>query len=116
MRFKPSEALRFLGGLAATVVVLGLIALRVTSCAPAHAPPPKPVPSAAPAAPPAPGPAPPPPPAEAVTACNTGSAAAALANAASLQTLVWAPFGRTETGWETYAHALLLSHEAAYVN
>jgi LAS superfamily LD-carboxypeptidase LdcB len=95
--------LRFLGGLAATIVVLGLIALRVTSCAPARPPPPQAVPSQAPAATPTPAPPPAPPPAQAVTACNTGSAAAALANAASLQTLAWAPFGGPETGWETYA-------------
>lgn len=28
---------------------------------------------------------------------------AAVANAASLQTLAWSPFGRAETGWEIYA-------------
>ncbi len=93
MRLKPSEALRFLGGLAAAVVVLGLIALRVTSCAPV----PKPIPSsAAPSQPRAPPPA-------AVSAdCASGPGAAAAANAASLSTLAWAPFGRPEVGWETY--------------
>jgi len=35
--------------------------------------------------------------------CGQGPAAAAQANAASLRTLAWAPFGRAETGWETYA-------------
>jgi hypothetical protein len=95
--------LRFLGGLAATVVVLGLVALRVTSCAPARAPPPQAVPSAAPGAAPAASPPPAPPPVAAATDCNAGPAAAAQANAASLQTLAWAPFGRAETGWETYA-------------
>jgi hypothetical protein len=90
--------LRFLGGLAVTVVVLGLIVLRVTSCAPTRAPQPHPPPSAGP--PRAPPPAPP----LAVigVACDTGPAEAAQANAASLQTLAWAPFRRPETGWETY--------------
>src|SRR6202008_3806525 len=44
VRLKPSEALRFLVGLAAAVIVLGLIALRVTSCAPAPKPAPIPAP------------------------------------------------------------------------
>jgi D-alanyl-D-alanine carboxypeptidase len=35
--------------------------------------------------------------------CGAGPAAAAQANRASLQTLVWSPFGRAETGWQTYA-------------
>jgi hypothetical protein len=37
--------------------------------------------------------------------CNAGgaSASAAPVNAASLTTMVWTPFGRTETGWEIYA-------------
>jgi hypothetical protein len=95
--------LRFLGGLAATVVVLGLVALRVTSCAPARAPPPQAVPSHAPGDAPTPAPPPAPPPVEVVAACNAGSAAAAQANATSLQTLAWAPFGRAEVGWEIYA-------------
>jgi D-alanyl-D-alanine carboxypeptidase len=106
VKFKPSEALRFLGGLAAAVVVLGLIALRVTSCAPVRPPqPPAVQPPAIPAAPSASPSAYPaaPPPAEALTPCNTGPAAAARANAASLRTLSFAPFGRPETGWETYA-------------
>lgn len=34
--------------------------------------------------------------------CQTGSAVAAAKNAASLDTLEWAPFERTETGWEVY--------------
>ena len=98
MWFKPSEALRFLAGLAVAAIVLGLIALRVTSCAPAG--PPKP-PSVALAPR---GPAPPPaPPLEISAACERGPPAAAQANAASLQTLAWAPFKRSEVGWETYA-------------
>jgi D-alanyl-D-alanine carboxypeptidase len=98
VRFKPSEALRFLGGLAAAVVVLGLVALRVTSCAPVRTPQP-------PASPAAQGayPTPPAPPAEAPIACNAGPAAAAQANAVSLRSLSFAPFGRAEIGWETYA-------------
>jgi hypothetical protein len=35
--------------------------------------------------------------------------AAAAANAASLQTLAWAPFGRSEAGWEAYVP--LIQHE-----
>jgi D-alanyl-D-alanine carboxypeptidase len=111
VRFKPSEALRFLGGLAAAVVVLGLVVLRVTSWAPARAPQPAaiapartstatvgaPMRGLPPASPPAP------PPVLAAVACDAGPAAAAQANAASLQTLAWAPFGRPEAGWETYA-------------
>jgi hypothetical protein len=34
---------------------------------------------------------------------SSGWHAAAEANAASLQTLAWTPWGRPETGWETYA-------------
>jgi zinc D-Ala-D-Ala carboxypeptidase len=97
VRFKPSEALRFLGALAAAVVVLGLVVLRATSCAPTPAPPARPIPVVP--VPPAP---PPPPPTKAPAACASGPADAARANAASLDTLVWAPFGRTETGWASY--------------
>ena len=98
VRFKPSEALRFLIGLAATVIVLGLIALRVTSCAPP--PPPRPIPAPAPIPAPPPGPAAPTP--TPSPACSAGPPEAAAANAASLRTLVWSPFGRAEIGWETY--------------
>ena len=35
--------------------------------------------------------------------CATGTGPAAVINTASLRTLVWSPFGRVETGWETYA-------------
>ena len=98
VRFKPSEALRFLGGLAAAVIVLGLIALRVTSCAPA--PPLRPIPPPPPVTSPVPPPAAP----SVLTAtCAEGPPAAAAANAASLRRLPWAPFGRPEVGWETYA-------------
>ena len=98
VRFKPSEALRFLAGLAVAGLVLGFVVLRVTSCAPA----PRPVvPSASAAAPP------PPPPvhtqALAAAICSDGPAAAAQANAGSLWALTWTPFGRAEMGWATYA-------------
>ena len=94
MRFKPSEALRFLGGLAVAAFALGFVVLRVTSCAPA--PGPGPVPAFV-------GPRPAPPPAAPTASCDTGPATAAHANTASLQTLAWAPFGRAEIGWQTYA-------------
>lgn len=100
MRFKPSEALRFLGALVAAAVVLGLVALRVTSCAPT--PPPKPPPPAA-VGPLRPTPPPVPPARPASPTCQDGPASAARANAVSLRTLAWAPFGRSEAGWETYA-------------
>ncbi len=100
MKFKPSEALRFLGGLVAAVIVLGLVVLRVTSCAPTPVPKTQSIP-VAPHATPAPSPTPPP--AAPAAACDAGPAAAARANAASLRTLAGSPFGRTETGWETYA-------------
>jgi D-alanyl-D-alanine carboxypeptidase len=108
VRWKPSEALRFLGGLVAAVIVLGLVVLRVTSCAPTPAPNTQPIPVAPRATPapiPAPPPAPPPIPAPAapLASCDAGPTAAARANAASLRTVVGAPFGRTEAGWETYA-------------
>lgn len=103
MRLKPSEALRFLGGLAAAVVVLGLIALRVTSCAPVSKPVPAPPPVASPAPPSSVSSQPGAPSPAVVSAdCASGPVASAAANAASLSTLPWAPFGRPEAGWETY--------------
>ena len=103
MSFKPSNALRFLGGLVIAALVLGFVVSRVTSCAPSS--PSKPPAAAVSSAPAAPRPSPPaPPPAAAsVSACGSGPAVATQANTASLQTLAWAPFGRAETGWETYA-------------
>jgi D-alanyl-D-alanine carboxypeptidase len=104
--FKPSDALRFLGGLGIAALVLAFVALRVTSCAPA---PPAHLPAqtgpVSPSLPPFPSsPSPPPtlPPASSA-ACEDGPAAAARANAASLGSLAWSPFGRAEAGWETYA-------------
>lgn len=99
MIFKPSTLLRFLGGLALAALILGFVVLRVTSCAPIPRPP---TPAAVPHAP-TPNPEPARVPQQSPSACDRGPAAAAKANAASLQTLVWAPFGRSETGWATYA-------------
>ena len=103
MRLKPSKALRFLGGLVIGALVLGFLVLRVSSCAPA--PPHAIVVPPAPPRPPDPSPEPtsPEPTATPQAACGVGPALAARANQASLQTLAWAPFGRAETGWETYA-------------
>lgn len=42
-------------------------------------------------------------------ACNIGPGQAAVANTASLRSLVWSPYGRVETGWEVYAP--LIAHE-----
>ena len=42
-------------------------------------------------------------------ACNLGPGAAAVANTASLGTLVWSPYGRVEIGWAVYAP--LIAHE-----
>lgn len=110
MRNKASEALRFLAALGGALIVLAFVALRVTSCAP-NTPAPGLPPAVTPSAPaPTPVPAPPviaaPPPAPAVTvdACSAPLfEAAARRNAVSLTTLAWAPFGRPEIGWETYA-------------
>ncbi|QXQ05238.1 D-alanyl-D-alanine carboxypeptidase family protein [Sphingosinicellaceae bacterium] len=44
-------------------------------------------------------------------ACNFGPGQAAVANTASLRTLVWSPYGRVETGWEVYSP--LIAHEVA---
>jgi D-alanyl-D-alanine carboxypeptidase len=95
---KPSEALRFLGAVAAVVVLGGLLVLRVTSCAPL----PRPA-ARAPVQPMASAGAPHSAPVAAAGCAPVGWDAAAGANAASLRTLAWAPFGRQETGWETYA-------------
>jgi D-alanyl-D-alanine carboxypeptidase len=98
VKLKPSAALRFLGGLAATVVILGFVVLRVTSCAPLPAPAPGSTAGA-------PSPAPPPaaPSAPSTPACQEGPTNAAASNARSLRTLAWSPFGRAEAGWEIYA-------------
>ncbi len=93
MSFKPSEAVRFLGAIVASVILLGLVFMRVTSCAPL--PKVTPAPSLLP---------PPPAPAPLVADCHPlGWEKAARINASSLHQLPWAPFGRQEIGWETYA-------------
>ncbi len=97
--------MKFLGVSAAAAVLLLLLVLRVTSCAPLHpqgAPGPDGQPLAAEEPPGALQP---------VTAdCrDPGWTAAAQANANALQTLAWAPFGRPETGWEIYVP--LIQHE-----
>lgn len=100
MTIKPSDVLRFLGGLGIAALVLGVVALRVTSCAPA--PPAAHAPVERLSVPPPPSPAPPES-TPSAQACDTGLTAAAYANAASLGSLAWSPFGRAETGWATYA-------------
>jgi len=96
---KPSDVLRFLGGLGLAAFILGAVALRVTSCAPSPAPRAPPDTSAVTAPRPSPSPAP----RASAQACGTGLGEAAHANAASLTSLAWSPFGRAEIGWETYA-------------
>lgn len=89
---KLREVLRFLGAAAAAMVLLLLLVVRVTGCSPTRQ-------AAAP-----PGRAPSEAAAPVSTECRRdGWRGAAEANAASLQTLAWAPFGRPETGWEIYA-------------
>ena len=100
MRFKPSEALRFLAGLGIAALVGLLIVFRVTSCAPP--PPQNNLPMVGKLQPALPPPAPVAP-AIATGDCTRGPAAAAALNASSLTTLAWAPFKRPETGWATYA-------------
>lgn len=92
MKFKAPEALRFLGGLAAAILVLGLVALRVTNSGPVRPAPPGAIAAVSP-----------PPPGQGRASCRTGPAAAAQANAGSVRSLAWSPFGRPEIGWETYA-------------
>ena len=83
---------RVLGGFAVTALLLGGVALRVTSCAP----PPQPALG--------PPPPPPPPPAGLVRDCFAPEwERAARLNASSFKSLPWTPFGREETGWRIYA-------------
>lgn len=58
---------------------------------------------------PAPGPSAPVPTSSAACAGPPAFAAAAAANASSLRSLAWEPFGKAETGWEIYAP--LIAHE-----
>jgi D-alanyl-D-alanine carboxypeptidase len=101
MWMKLRDVLRFLGASAAVVLLLGLLFLRVTSCSPA----PKAVPGQPTlGAPASSGPQP------VSTTCRLdGWGAAAQANANSLSTLAWSPFGRAEVGWEVYVP--LIQHE-----
>ena len=99
MLMKLRDFIRFLWAVAAAVGLLGLLFLRVTGCSPVArhpAPGTQPAPGVeAPAAPEAPRPV--------STACRAeGWTGAAQANANSLQTLPWAPFGRQEVGWDVY--------------
>jgi hypothetical protein len=83
-----SYAGRILSGLVVTAALLGLVALRVTSCAPT----PKPAPHAGLA-----------PTARPIDCRAPGWERAARINASSLAGLSWTPFGRDETGWRIYA-------------
>ena len=104
---KASEVLRFLGALAAGVVLLLLLVLRVTSCSPTK------VAQEAPAvAPPTSLPATSPGAARAAigAGCSAhGWTASAKVNEDSVGGLTWSPFGRAETGWEIYVP--LIQHE-----
>jgi len=96
--------------LGATVAVLLLSATGLTACSPIQPAGPPAPPLGQATAPPATQP--PPAPAPVSAACPAeGWTAAAEANAGSLRTLAWTPFGRAETGWEIYA--ALIQHEIA---
>jgi len=94
---KPSDLLRFLAAIVAVAVIAVVVVLRVTSHGPTHAPmsaaaspivlqPPKPAPV------------------RGAEACDAAAwRQAAAANARSLESLAWSPFGRPETGWTIYA-------------
>ena len=93
---KLRDIIRFLWATAAAVVLLLILFLRVTGCAPLS-PAPKGGQGQA-EAPPASGP-----PMQLSTQCRaTGWTTAAEANAGSVRSLAWAPFGRQEAGWEVY--------------
>jgi D-alanyl-D-alanine carboxypeptidase len=98
---KLRDVMRFLGASAAAVVLLLLLVVRVTGCSPlvAKAPAPgeatQPGPIAAEQPPSTPQPV--------STECRAPNwREAAQANANSLVSLAWAPFGRGEIGWELY--------------
>ena len=97
MNMKLREFIRFLGAAAAAMVLLLLLFIRVTSCSPSRPPETAPL-----GGPPSTATAPQPVPVS--TACRAnGWTAAAEANAGTLRTIAWSPFGRAETGWEVYA-------------
>jgi hypothetical protein len=89
---KASDILRFLAGLAIVALVVVVVVLRVGGHAPSHR-----------AAAPAPHLPPPPPPPATEDCAATGWLAAATANRQFVASLAWAPFGRPELGWGTYA-------------
>lgn len=92
MTRKVSNFLRFLAGCGAALALLLVVFLRVTSCAPNK-------PDVGDLA----GPPPAPPPVTRTDCTSRGWAGAASRNASTLHTLRWAPFGRQESGWATYA-------------
>lgn len=86
---KASDIGRFVAGLTILAAIAAVVLLRVV-----HAP------TAPPSRPEPPG----------QGCAAAGWAAAVKANAGSLDTLAWSPFGRSETGWGAYAP--LIAHEA----
>jgi hypothetical protein len=102
MLMKLRDVRGFLQALAIATVLLGIVFLRVTSCAPSPPGAESPLGRFM-----AQGPAEPQP---VSTQCRSdGWRAAAQANADSLPSLAWAPFRRPETGWEVYVP--LVQHE-----
>lgn len=99
MAFKASDIVRFLLGLVLAALLLGFVALRVTRCSPAPRAPAPPAAAQVQTSPPPAAPA----------NCLIGPVTAAQQNAATFSSLAWAPFGRAETGWATYAP--LIAHE-----
>jgi D-alanyl-D-alanine carboxypeptidase len=90
VNMKASDVLRFLLAIAGVAAFALLVVLRVTSHGSAARP------SATAPPPPAVGPSP--------VGCDaSGWEAPTEANRRSLTSLAWSPFGRVETGWETYA-------------
>jgi len=91
VNMKASDVLRFLLAIAGVAVFALLVLLRVTS----HGPSPRPS---------TPPPRPPPAAHRSPLGCEAaGWDVPTEANRGSLATLAWSPFGRPETGWETYA-------------
>lgn len=95
---KLRDIIRFLWATAAAVLLLLILFLRVTGCAPLSPQPQGPLGAASPPTAPAAGP-----PMPLSAQCRVeGWTAAAEANAGSVRSLAWAPFGRQEAGWEVY--------------